>query len=253
MEAPSPSGSPTLRVFRDSAAASAALEAETTQAIQQAGRRGMTLGLPTGNTPLDLYRGWIRRVHAGELSFASVRTFNLDEYWPAPVGASFADFMREQLFRHVDLPTSAAGLLDGSVPADEVEAECARYEARIHAAGGIDLQILGLGLNGHIAFNEPGSAPDSRTRRVRLAAETRARAASACAEWAGCAEALTMGVGTILEARSIVVLAFGAAKAGAVERALHGVESAEFPATFLRRHAQVSWLLDAAAAARVRA
>lgn len=251
MSVPAPPGSE-VRVFADAASAGETLARETASAIQSAGQDGIVLALPTGNTPLDLYSCWIRLHGAGALSFVSVRSFNLDEFWPAPVGASFADFMRERLFAAVDLPAAAAALLDGSVALAEVEAECARYEERIRQAGGLDWAILGLGVNGHLAFNEPGSAPDSRTRRVRLAEETRARAAASRPEWGRCTEALTMGIGTILEARRISILAFGAVKAGAVARALRGPEVADCPASFLRRHPRVSWLLDEAAAAGLR-
>lgn len=243
---------PLVRIFPDSESASATLARETTEEVRAAGSGGWTVGLPTGNTPLALYRGWISLHRLGQLSFASVRSFNLDEYWPAPPGAAFADYMEEHLFAHVDLPLSHRHLLDGRVPASTVDQECARFERALRSAGGLDLQLLGLGHNGHIGFNEPGSPADSRTRRVRLSADTRARAAAARPEWGACAEALTMGVGTILEARRIVVLAFGAAKAEPVRRALEGAVSPEFPASFLRAHPRVSWVLDAAAAARIR-
>lgn len=243
------SRTPRLRVFADAEIASRVLAEETAAEIRAAGSRGWSVGLATGNTPLALYRGWIRLHRAGSLSFAAVRCFHLDELWPAPRGASFAEFLEEHLFGQVDLPPGGRVLLDGGVPASAVAAECARYEERIRAAGGLDLQILGLGLNGHIGFNEPGSLPDSRTRRIALAADTRARAAAERPEWAACAEALTIGIATILAARRIVVLAFGAAKAAAVARALEGEESAAFPASFLRRHAQTTWILDEAAAA----
>ena len=240
---------PRVRIFADAEIASGVLAEETAAEIRAAGSRGWTVGLPTGNTPLALYRAWIRLHRAGSLSFAAVRCFHLDELWPAPRGVSFGAFLAEHLFDSVDLPPGGRVLLDGRVSAEGVAAECARYEERIRAAGGLDLQILGLGLNGHVGFNEPGSPPDSRTRRVALAPETRARAAAERPEWAACAEALTLGVATILEARRIVVLAFGAAKAAAVARALEGEESAAFPASYLRRHADTTWILDEAAAA----
>lgn len=240
-----------MRVHADAAEASKILAAELAAEIRAhaaSGRRGPVLGLPTGGTPLALYREWVRMHREDGLSFAGVSTFNLDEYWPAPAGASFADFMREHLFQHVDLRPERIHLLDGAVPAAGVAAECARYEAAIRAAGGLDLQILGIGVNGHVGFNEPGSPADSRTRRVRLAELTVQRAARSQPAWAGCFEALTMGVATILEARRIVVLAFGAEKAAIVARALDGPEDADCPASLLRRHPRVEWLLDVAAA-----
>ncbi|MDA1260644.1 MAG: 6-phosphogluconolactonase, partial [Planctomycetota bacterium] len=158
-----------LRVFADAEAASCALAEETATEIRRAGHGGWVVGLPTGNTPLALYQAWIRLHREAALSFAAVRSFNLDEFWPAPHGASFADFMEESLFAQVDLPPAQRNLLDGRVSAVDVAAECARFEAAIRAAGGLDLQILGLGHNGHIGFNEPGSPPESRTRKVPLA------------------------------------------------------------------------------------
>lgn len=243
-----------VRTFPEAGAASRALAGELAAEIRRcrtAGQHGPVLGLPTGGTPLRLYQEWGRLHREEGLTFAGVTAFNLDEYWPAPAGASFADFMAAHLYAHVDLPPAQAHILDGRVAAGAVAAECARYEALIRQAGGIDLLLLGLGVNGHVAFNEPGSAPDSRTRRVDLAPDTRALAAAANPAWAPCAEALTMGIGTILEARRIVVMAFGAAKADAVGRALRGAESADCPASFLRRHPRVAWLLDPASAARI--
>lgn len=241
-----------LRPYPDSAAASHALAGEIAGEIRRradACQPGPVLGLPTGGSPLLLYQELGRLHRSEQLSFAAVTAFNLDEYWPAPAGHSFADFMAAQFYRHVDLPPAQAHILDGSVPAGAVPTECARYEARIRAAGGIDLLVLGLGVNGHVAFNEPGSAPDSRTRRVQLAPDTLARAAQSEPAWAACTEALTMGLGSILEARRIVVLAFGAAKAEAVRRAVRDAEDLACPASFLRRHARVEWFLDPAAGA----
>jgi glucosamine-6-phosphate deaminase len=241
-----------LRPYADSATASRILAAEIAREIRSratASQPGLVLGLPTGGSPLDLYRELIRLHRQEGLSFASVRTFNLDEYWPAPAGDSFAEFMALHLFSQVNLPAGQAHILNGKVPEPGIEKECARYEEQIRAAGGIDVLILGLGVNGHLAFNEPGSAPDSRTRRVRLASETLARARQAQPGVEPCREALTLGLGNILEARRIAVLAFGAAKAEAVRQALRGPESADCPATFLRRHARVEWFTDPAAAA----
>lgn len=242
-----------LRRFPDAGAASRTLAAEMALEIRlraASGPAGPVLGLPTGGTPILLYQE-LGRLHREEgLSLARVTAFNLDEYWPAPPGRSFADFMRERFYSLVDLPAAQAHILDGTVAEAGVGAECAGYEERIRQAGGIDLLLLGLGVNGHVAFNEPGSAADSRTRRVRLAPETRARdAAGGDPKAVPCQEALTIGIGTILEARRIAVLAFGAAKAAAVARALRGAEGADCPASFLRRHPRVQWLLDPAAAA----
>ncbi|MGH7751236.1 MAG: 6-phosphogluconolactonase, partial [Gemmatimonadales bacterium] len=170
--------------------------------------RTVVLGLATGSTPLGVYRELIRLHQAGKLSFANVVTFNLDEYYPmAPDRLhAFRRFMRENLFDHVDLDPSNTHGLRGDVPRAEVAAECARYEAAIRDAGGIDFQLLGIGKTGHIGFNEPGSSAESRTRLVSLDLTTRRDAA---ADFFGeenvPREALTMGVATILEAREIAL------------------------------------------------
>lgn len=203
------------------------------------------LGLPTGGTPEGFYRALVKT----GISLAQVRTFNLDEY----VGLSrehpesYFRFMKERLYDHTDLNPANAHVPHGTAP--DLEAECRRYEAAIHAAGGIDLMILGLGHNGHIGFNEPGTPWDSRTRRVRLTEETR----KANARFFGSVEAvpreaLTMGIGTILEARRILLLASGADKAEIVNRFLHGEPSVSVPATALQQHPDVTVILDQAAA-----
>jgi glucosamine-6-phosphate deaminase len=206
------------------------------------------LGLPTGNTPVPLYRELARLHREERLSFARARTFNLDEYLDLAPGdpRSFRAWMQEQFFAHVDLAPAnvhvprAAG--DGA-------AEAQRYAAEIDAAGGIDLQLLGIGRNGHVGFNEPGSAREARARVVELASETRADAA---ALFGGLARvprrAITLGIAEILAARAIRVLAFGKGKAAIVKRMLEGEVGPDCPASFLRGHAGLSILLDADAA-----
>jgi glucosamine-6-phosphate deaminase len=214
--------------------------------------RPAVLGLATGSTPIGVYRELIRMHREEGLSFAGVVTFNLDEYWPmAPDSIhSYHRFMRENFFDHVDLPPGAAHLPRGDLPRDQVEAHCAEYEARIRAAGGIDLQLLGIGKTGHIGFNEPGSGVRSRTRLVTLDTITRRDAA---ADFFGEAnvprEAITLGVATILEAREIAILATGEHKAAIVRRAVEGEVDTEVAATFLQRHPRTTFFLDRAAAA----
>jgi len=215
------------------------------------GRRTV-LGLPTGGTPVGVYRELVRRHREEGLSFRHVVTFDLDEFCGlAPDHpASFARSMREQLFQHVDLAPGHVHFPDGR--ATDVERHCREYEAAIAAAGGIDLQLLGLGRNGHIAFNEPGASSDCRTRRVALDPST-LEDARAAFEGLGPVptHALTMGVGTILEARRIRVLAFGAPKAPAVARALEGPVGPQTPASFLRAHPDVAFWIDRPAASRL--
>lgn len=209
------------------------------------------LGLATGSTPIGIYRELIRRHRAGELSFAGVTTFNLDEYFGlAPDSIhSYHRYMWENLFDHVDIDPASVHIPLGTVPRVELPAWCEAYEAAIRDAGGIDFQILGIGRSGHIGFNEPGSAADTRTRLVTLDRVTRKDAASDFfGEENVPREAVTMGVATILEAREIALVATGEHKAGIVARAVEGEVSSSVVATFLQRHPAVTAYLDLPAA-----
>jgi glucosamine-6-phosphate deaminase len=210
----------------------------------------IVLGLATGRTMVPLYRGLVAVYRQGKLSFSQCQIFNLDEYCglPADDPRSFRHYMEQHLFQEIDCPSEQRHLLNGNA-ASLVE-EVVRYEAQIRALGGIDLQILGLGENGHIAFNEPGSPFDSRTRRVQLSPKTRLQNAF---EFNGDsaqvpASALTMGIGTILEARQILLLTTGAAKAEILQRVLEGPISSTIPATALRHHSHWTIICDASAA-----
>ena len=211
------------------------------------------LGLATGSTPLGLYRLLCRWYAAGRLDFSAVTTFNLDEY----IGLSpthpqsYHAFMQEHLFSKVNLCPARCFLPDGM--AGDVLAEAGRYDARIEAAGGIDLQVLGIGSDGHIAFNEPGSSLASRTRIVSLTPQTikdNARFFKKAADVPK--QALSMGVGTILEAKRIVLLAFGANKAGAVKGMVEGGVSQFCTASALQMHPDAWVFCDAAAAAKLK-
>ena len=180
------------------------------------------LGLPTGSTPLGVYDRLASLVARGELSFGNVVTFNMDEYVGLPEDhpQSYHSFMRERLFSRVDIDPANAHLLDGNAP--DLEAECARYEAAIAAAGGIDLFVGGVGEDGHIAFNEPGSSLSSRTRVKTLTRDTRAVNARFFGGDPSSvpATALTVGVGTIMDAREVMILVSGPAKARALRHAV---------------------------------
>jgi glucosamine-6-phosphate deaminase len=210
------------------------------------------LGLATGSTPIGVYRELIRLHREEGLSFARVVTFNLDEYYPMDPGSihAYHRFMWENLFGQLDIPPANVHIPRGDVPREQADAECRRYEEAIRAAGGIDLQLLGIGRTGHIGFNEPGSGAESRTRVVTLDLVTRTDAA---ADFFGednvPREALTMGVATILEAREIVILATGEHKAAIVRRAVEGEVDHEIAATFLQRHPTTTFFLDPPAAA----
>ncbi len=212
------------------------------------------LGLAAGSTPLGVYEELIRRCQAGEVSFAKVATFNLDEYWPiAPDDPrSFRRAMWHQLFAQLDIPPKSAHVPAGDTPRDAVPAACAAYERAIREAGGMDFELLGIGRDGHIGFNEPGSAADSRTRLVTLDAITRRDAAAQFGDEASVPrEAITIGVATILEAREIALLAMGERKAEIVRRAVEGEPTPEVTATFLQRHPNATAYLDRAAASRL--
>jgi glucosamine-6-phosphate deaminase len=207
---------------------------------------GAVLGLPTGRTPLPLYDELRRLTAAGHVDWSEVRTFNLDEFVGFGSGdpGSYCSFMREQLFNHVNLRPEHIGFLNGR--ADDLAAECERYERAIADAGGLDVLVLGIGSNGHIGFNEPADALVARTHRVRLDEPTR----QANALWFGDdlarvpQEALTMGMGTILGARAIVLVATGEAKADVVRQMLTGHVTTRLPASFLQLHPNVTVMLD---------
>jgi glucosamine-6-phosphate deaminase len=220
--------------------------------------RGMTmrpnavLGLATGRTPIAVYRELVRLHRDEGLSFRDVHTFNLDEY----VGisgdhpASCRAFMKRHLFDAVDLNPQNVRTMDGG--AADIEAECARYEQDIRRCGGLDLQILGIGTDGHIGFNEPGSSLGSRTRIKTLSEKTRRDNAPLFGRPDDVPRhVVTMGVGTILEARRCVLLAFGSSKADAVARAVEGPVTAMVPASALQLHPDAKAILDERAASRL--
>ncbi len=225
--------------------------AEVVRAKDAAGGRAV-LGLATGSTPIGVYRELIRMHREEGLSFARVLTFNLDEYYPMDPGSlhSYHRFMWENLFSQIDIPRENVRIPRGDLPRHEVESEVRRYEEELRAAGGIDLQLLGIGRTGHIGFNEPGSGAESRTRLVTLDLVTRKDAA---ADFFGeenvPREALTMGVATILVAREIVILATGEHKAAIVRRAVEGEVDHEVAATFLQQHPHTTFYIDRPAAA----
>ena len=244
--------SPRVVVFEDADAVARALAQRVVDAVAANAR--LVLGLPTGRTPLAFYRELVE-LHAKGADFSGITTFNLDEFLGIPRShpGSYRSFMEQHLFRHVNVRPGATHFLNGT--ALDPEAECRRYEEEIAAAGGIDLQILGIGTNGHIGFNEPAPALAARTHRVTLKPETRrSNAALFGGDPANVPpEALSMGMATILHSRAIVLLATGAAKASCVERVVNGPLTTELPASFLQLHDDVDIMLDAPAAATLRA
>ena len=242
-----------IAVFSGSLAASRAVADEIATLIRARARegRGCVLGLATGSTPVSLYAELVRQHREEGLSFAPVTTFNLDEYYPlTPEHAqSYRQFMRTHLFDQVDIDPARAHVPSGTAPKSEVDATCSSYEDAIRDAGGIDLQILGIGRTGHIGFNEPGSPRHSRTRLVTLDPLTRRDAAG---DFGGDAttprHALTMGVQSILNARRVILMAWGQHKADIVRQAVEGDVTSRVTASFLQEHANALFVLDGAAA-----
>jgi len=211
------------------------------------------LGLATGSSPLGVYDA-LARMHVEDgLDFSRVACFNLDEYYPMQPDSphSYHHFMEVNLFSRINC--GRWHVPDGiERTATEVEEDCRLYEAAIAVAGGIDLQLLGIGRTGHVGFNEPGSSSQSRTRMVELARITRQDAVKDFGSLdAVPTHAVTMGVGTIMQAREIVLMASGAGKAEIVDRALNGVMTNDVPATLLRDHKNVRYYFDKAAASRL--
>ena len=219
-----------------------------------AARPSLVLGLPTGRTPVATYAE-LRRLHRrGAADFSHAATFNLDEFAgiaPSHPG-SFRAFMEQHLFGGVNLAPGRIHFLDGA--ARDLDAECDRYEAEIAAAGGLSLQLLGIGANGHIGFNEPGAELPARTHRVTLADSTRRdNAALFGGDPAQVPrEALSMGMGTILKAAEIVLIATGERKAQCIEQTVRGPVTTRLPASFLQLHPRVEFYLDRPAAANLR-
>src|SRR5260221_1800639 len=215
------------RVHSQADQASAAVAAEIAALIRQRAseKKPCVLGLATGSTPIGVYAELVRLHREEGLSFANVITFNLDEYFPIQPFElqSYRRFMSEHLFDLVDIRPENAHVPDGTIPVEQVVEYCRAYERQIKEAGGLDLQLLGIGRTRHIGFNEPGSPSDSRTRLIALDRVTRMDAASDFfGEEHVPRRAITMGVGTILEARRVIMMAFGGGKAPGVARAALG-------------------------------
>ena len=247
-----------IKIFSTPHAAARSLAHEVARALEDNPR--LVLGLPTGRTPVPLYRELAALSQARRADFSRAATFNLDEFagLTGDDPGSYRAFMQRHLFDHINLPARRIHFLNGA--ARDEGAECARYERAIARAGGIDLVILGLGANGHIGFNEPADALVAATHRTTLSAATRrANVVLFRAEQARPLHgahrvravprhALSMGMATILHARRIVLLATGGAKARCVDRTVNGPLTSRLPASFLQLHRDVEIWLDRAAA-----
>ena len=216
-------------------------------------KRESVIGLATGSTPEGLYRKLGEMCKNGDLDFSGVRTFNLDEYYPIKKSSdqSYDYFMWDRLFSHINIERENVHIPNGEC-ADPAE-ECIAYEQKIASAGGIDIQVLGIGVNGHIGFNEPEAELKMDTHLTGLTPSTieaNSRFFSSVGEVP--TKALTMGMGTIMKARSIIMLITGEHKAAITEKIFSGVVTTDVPASFLNLHPNVTVLLDEAAAAKLK-
>lgn len=243
---------PRVHIFPNDRAAARALARRIVAAL--AANPRLVLGLPTGKTPVGFYHELAAIAASGHADFSQARTFNLDEFVGIPTThpGSYRQFMEHHLFGRVNLRPENIHFLDGSAP--DPEAECLRYESAIEDAGGIDIQILGIGTNGHIGFNEPAPELHAHSHRVKLRPETRRSNAALFGgdSHAVPTEALSMGMATILQARAIVLLATGRSKAGCIERLVNGPITTALPASFLQLHRDVDVMIDEPAAERLR-
>lgn len=212
-------------------------------------QKKFVLGLPTGSSPIGMYKKLIQAYNEKRVSFKNVVTFNMDEYvgLPAEHPESYHSFMHNNLFKHIDCPNENIHILNGN--AADLEAECANYEKQIEEAGGIDLFIGGVGVDGHIAFNEPGSSLSSRTRQKTLTKETRIVNSRFFGNDMNKvpAYALTVGVGTVMDAREVMVLVNGHAKARALQAVVEGGVSQMFTISALQMHQHGIIVCDEAA------
>ena len=245
-----------VKIFPDLIQGSSFAAAEIAKLIRekQAKKEKCVLGLATGSTPKTLYAELVRLHKKEGLSFKNVITFNLDEYYPIDNEAwqSYNSYMHRLLFDHVDIDEKNIHIPNGELPKEEIKKHCSEYESLIEKEGGVDLQILGIGNNGHIGFNEPGSSLHSKTRLINL--ENSTRLANAY-EFANISEvprlALTMGISTILKAKRIILLAWGPGKAPVVRRAVEGNVTEHVPASLLQQHTDCSFIVDQAAASEL--
>jgi glucosamine-6-phosphate deaminase len=247
-----------VKIFKGSEEASifVANEIASLVKIRQLEGKPCVLGLATGSTPTRVYAELVKIHKENGLSFKNVHTFNLDEYYPISPDSlqSYVRFMKEHLFSHIDIPKKNIHIPDGTIPKEKVQDYCIQYEKKIDSLGGIDLQVLGVGRTGHIGFNEPGSSERTMTRLITLDQVTRMDAASDFfGEENVPRKAITMGVGTILKAKRIIMMAWGEGKASVIQRAVEGPVTDQVPSTFLQKHTSTLVVLDDAASSKLTA
>ncbi|MBI2729692.1 MAG: glucosamine-6-phosphate deaminase [Sphingobacteriales bacterium] len=245
-----------VSIYESAAGASKAVADEIATLIKAKQRKGekAVLGLATGATPKKVYAELIRMHQQERLSFYNVIAFNLDEYYSLQPEAlqSYRRFMEENLFNHIDIDKNNCFIPHGGTPAEMIKLHCEEYEKKIEECGRLDFQLLGIGRNGHIGFNEPGSHQNSVTRLITLDNITRLDAAYEFGNLANVPrKAITMGVGTILKSKRIVLLAWGERKAGVIKQAVEGPVTEFIPASYLQGHYNVEFVLDENAAAEL--
>ncbi len=245
-----------VKIFKTSEQASqfVAGQVATLIRVRQKENKPCVLGLATGSTPTRVYAELVRMHKEEGLSFKNVHSFNLDEYYPIKPDAlqSYVRFMGEHLFNHIDIPKNNIHIPDGTLSKEKVAEFCREYEKQIDELGGLDIQVLGIGRTGHIGFNEPGSSERSLTRLVTLDQVTRIDAASDFfGEENVPRKAITMGVGSILKARKVYMMAWGEGKAGVIKKAVEGPVSDQVPSSFLQKHNNCLVVLDEAASSEL--
>ncbi|MEM9921632.1 MAG: glucosamine-6-phosphate deaminase, partial [Bacteroidota bacterium] len=241
-----------VKIWEDSTEASIYIARSVALAIRQSQQEGerIVLGLATGSSPIGVYKELVRMHREENLSFSNVITFNLDEYYPMSPTAqqSYVRFMHEYLFDHIDIDPKNIHIPDGTIGLEEIESYCDTYEKLIDQLGGIDIQLLGIGRTGHIGFNEPGSWNSSLTRLVRLDGITRRDAIKDFVTADAVPyRAITMGIATIMKARTVYLMAWGQHKASILQKAVEGPISSSVPATFLQEHPNIKVVADKAA------
>lgn len=240
-------------VYDDAYFASSVVAMEIADLIRSKEKEGKpcVLGLATGSSPIRVYEELVRMHREEGLSFKNVVTFNLDEYYPMTRQnvQSYHYFMHEYLFKYIDIPEENINIPKGDLEPDDILDFCVNYEKKIKSLGGLDFQLLGIGRTGHIGFNEPGSHFNSRTRLITLDHLTRSDAASAFLGIENVPKkAITMGIRTVLNARRIVLLAWGQNKAEIVQKAVEGPVTSQVPSTYLQEHENTTFILDKGAA-----
>ncbi|TRZ44436.1 glucosamine-6-phosphate deaminase [Robertkochia solimangrovi] len=243
-------------VYDDSDNASAIVAREIGDLIRSKQARNETcvLGLATGSSPIKVYEELIRLHKEEGLSFKNVVTFNLDEYYPMTKqnAQSYYYFMHEYLFNHIDIPEKNINIPKGDLDPDDILDFCVNYEKKIKSFGGLDFQLLGIGRTGHIGFNEPGSHYNSRTRLITLDHLTRSDASTAFLGLENVPKkAITMGIRTVMDAKRVVLLAWGQNKAEIVKEAVEGEISSKVPATYLQEHHNTTFVMDSGAASEL--